>query len=81
MKPDAEGPAASAIIVTKRIAMARRGFVVLHCAVAADRGCGFPLIELQRPEIVEVHDPLNPAACSDNDERGDLLLLHESERR
>ena len=37
------------------------------------------LIELQRPEIVEVNDPLDPAAGSDDDERGDLLLLHEGE--
>ena len=40
-----------------------------------------PLTELQRPEIVEVHDPLDPAACSDDDQRGDLLLLHQSEGR
>jgi len=27
-----------------------------------------PLAELQRPEIVEVHDSLDPAPCSDDDE-------------
>jgi hypothetical protein len=36
--------------------------------VARGRPCDVSLTELQRPEIVQVHDALDPASCGDDDE-------------
>ena len=48
--------------------------------VARGQPYDFSLTELQRPEVVEVHDALDPSVCGNDDERGDLLLFHQSER-
>jgi len=43
----------------------------------AVRAIWLSLIELQRPEIVEMHDPLDLAIGGNNDQRGNLLLFHK----